>query len=339
MENLFEVFGLSSADEQVYRLLVEDHPLTFAAIAKTTKLTRANVERSVAALAERRLVERRGDAVEPVQPSTALEVLFLERRQQLELARAEAQRLAKKFYVAKRDDPRHSIEAVDGLSVTWTFEELQRAAVREIRGFDTPPYGGDPPDAPMIAIPTELELLAAGIRYRIVYDATALDFPGMVTSSLPELLVAGEEARVYSRLPMKLAIADDDVALIAVPAGDEVGETLVIRSAPVVLALSLLFDLVWERSASLHLDTQRRASPDAGENALTAEDRVLLGLLASGLKEAAIARHLGIALRTVGRRTQRLMTLLGAQTRFQAGVIAVERGWIRVGDDDAAASS
>ena len=41
-----------------------------------------------------------------------------------------------------------------------------------------------------------------------------------------------------------------------------------------------------------------------------------------------IARKLGISLRTVRRRMAELMSDLGADTRFQAGVEAVRRGWL-----------
>jgi len=56
--------------------------------------------------------------------------------------------------------------------------------------------------------------------------------------------------------------------------------------------------------------------------------RALLALLAAGLTDEAIARSLGISLRTVQRRIHDLMETLGATTRFQAGMAARERGWV-----------
>ena len=41
-----------------------------------------------------------------------------------------------------------------------------------------------------------------------------------------------------------------------------------------------------------------------------------------------VARTLGLSLRTVRRRVAALMTELGADSRFQAGVEAARRGWL-----------
>ena len=46
------------------------------------------------------------------------------------------------------------------------------------------------------------------------------------------------------------------------------------------------------------------------------------------MARTARLRKLGIGLRTVRRRIAELMTDLGVDTRFQAGVEAVRRGWL-----------
>ena len=54
----------------------------------------------------------------------------------------------------------------------------------------------------------------------------------------------------------------------------------------------------------------------------------LLEQLMAGATDEVIARKLGIGLRTVRRRIAALMIELGVDTRFQAGVEAVRRGWL-----------
>jgi DNA-binding NarL/FixJ family response regulator len=54
----------------------------------------------------------------------------------------------------------------------------------------------------------------------------------------------------------------------------------------------------------------------------------LLRQLAAGAKDEQIARTLGLSLRTVRRRVAGLLIELGVDTRFQAGVEAVRRGWL-----------
>jgi DNA-binding NarL/FixJ family response regulator len=60
--------------------------------------------------------------------------------------------------------------------------------------------------------------------------------------------------------------------------------------------------------------------------ALRSEQRQLLRLMAQGLPDAAIARRLSLGPRTLARRISDLYSLLGVDTRFQAGVTAERLG-------------
>ena len=62
---------------------------------------------------------------------------------------------------------------------------------------------------------------------------------------------------------------------------------------------------------------------------LALDDRTqLLELLAGGAKDEQIARTMGVSLRTVRRRIASLLAELGVDSRFQAGMEAVRRGWL-----------
>lgn len=60
----------------------------------------------------------------------------------------------------------------------------------------------------------------------------------------------------------------------------------------------------------------------------TAATQFLLGLMRTGATDRAIARELGVSLRTLHRRIARLQSLLGVQSRFQLGVLAAELEWL-----------
>ncbi|MFJ3231488.1 helix-turn-helix transcriptional regulator [Streptomyces sp. NPDC086787] len=62
--------------------------------------------------------------------------------------------------------------------------------------------------------------------------------------------------------------------------------------------------------------------------ALTGREREVLELLAAGHLDESIARQLNISVRTCRRVIAALMDRLEARSRFQAGVIAVARGWM-----------
>jgi DNA-binding NarL/FixJ family response regulator len=115
---------------------------------------------------------------------------------------------------------------------------------------------------------------------------------------------------------------------------DSADSALVIHSSSLLDTLSALFESVWANAVPVRFgDT---VPPEPGEAAGNGhrsgngadERRTLLGLLAAGLTDEAIGRQLGWHPRTVQRHVHRLMTELGAQTRFQAGLQAAHRGWL-----------
>jgi hypothetical protein len=104
--------------------------------------------------------------------------------------------------------------------------------------------------------------------------------------------------------------------------GEGVVDTaLVIHAPTVVSALVRMFDLLWAQAWPLPAWDRAVAWEPADPI-----DHELLALLATGMKDEAIARDLGISVRTLGRRVGRLLESLGATTRFQAGLQA---NWMR----------
>jgi DNA-binding NarL/FixJ family response regulator len=93
-----------------------------------------------------------------------------------------------------------------------------------------------------------------------------------------------------------------------------VGSALVVHRCSLVDVLVQMFLLLWDQ-----------ALPVVQESASDVDAR-LLTLLTAGLKDEAIARQLGLSGRTVRRRIAALMELVGARTRFQAGVYSARRG-------------
>ncbi|WP_161965200.1 helix-turn-helix transcriptional regulator [Ornithinimicrobium cerasi] len=92
------------------------------------------------------------------------------------------------------------------------------------------------------------------------------------------------------------------------------GDFLLLRTGPVVEVFVTLFEELW-----------RRAEPVLSRDA-AARDLKLLELLALGFKDEALARQLGLSLRTVRRRIAALMEEHGVDTRFQLGLAVAGRG-------------
>jgi hypothetical protein len=157
------------------------------------------------------------------------------------------------------------------------------------------------------------------VQWRVVYDRSAVDIPGRVTEII-ELVAAGERARVTPTLPFKLAVIDTHAAVLPVANGDVVDKVLLIRPSALLDVLRSTFELYWDKGIPFSPGGIYAAAADVDPN--------LLGLLAAGLTDESIARQLGLAPRTVQRRVRQLMDRCGAQTRFQAGVQAMRRGWL-----------
>ena len=123
---------------------------------------------------------------------------------------------------------------------------------------------------------------------------------------------------------------------------DELNETVIIDGRLVILAGDRragerTYSLITDRAAvlgvtSLFEAAWRSATDHALFDAQIAEIRGLapqvLDLLAQGVKDEAAARILGLGVRTYRRRVAELMTALGAESRFQAGVRAREIGLV-----------
>ncbi|MFI7357064.1 hypothetical protein ACIBTP_24380 [Streptomyces avidinii] len=164
-------------------------------------------------------------------------------------------------------------------------------------------------------------LLARGVAVRTVTDRRGTDFPDRA-KELIALTRLGLQARIGRCLPTDLVLVDRRTCLLPPPPGNDDGSggaALVFGESLLHRAALPLFESLWARATPV-------GSPGSP---LTSDERELLGLLASGLKDETIARRLGVHVHTARRRITRMLEELGADTRFQAGVQAAIRGWLQ----------
>lgn len=274
-----------------------------------------------------------------VPPDTALDALLLAREQVLAAARRRATELATRFHSGSSGRaPTELVEVVYGQpAVISAVEQLQRSARLEVCAADTPPYATALPaeSHPINAI--ELERLASGVAYRVIYDPRGLDRPGRL-ADLQAGIAAGEQARV-GEMPVKLVISDRSRALLPLHRQPtDFVSALRIEESTLVDALYELFQMCWDRAVPLpggdgHRRPAGPSAPGPAEpSAPGPAQRSLLPLLLAGLSDVAIARQLGWNERTVRRHVGRMLAELTAETRFQAGYQAVQRGWLGAED-------
>lgn len=259
-----------------------------------------------------------GDVWQAVAPDLAVEALIATREEQNRKARADVGPLME-LYLRNRDEELADnafVEVISGMSaVRELWHTLLRGARDEVCVLDQPPY--ITPLGQHVVL--EDETRERDVQWRVVYDRSAVDLPGRVAEII-DLVAAGERARVTPTLPFKLAVIDKHAAVLPVVNADVVDKVLLIRPSALLDVLRSTFELYWDKGIPFSPGGIYAAAADVDPN--------LLGLLAAGLTDESIARQLGLAPRTVQRRVRQLMDRCGAQTRFQAGVQAMRRGWL-----------
>ncbi|MFI5761332.1 helix-turn-helix domain-containing protein [Streptomyces sp. NPDC051563] len=321
--------GIDAFDEQVYRALLARQAAAPAELAGELGAGAERVARALDRMHDRGLVGRLSGPrrrYAAIDPQHAVEALIQERTVALGRVRSAAGELAGLFEAARRGDAKE-VEIVSGREALgrW-FVRLQQEARQQVRTLDRPPY------ALTTANPVEETAMRGGLTYRAVYAPEALEWPG-VLDDIRRLVAQGEQARVLPGLRIKLAIADDALALMPLSLDLTDVRAAVIRPSSLLDALTDYWRLCWTVATPLLApsgSTGPTGTTGSGEESGEPgeEDRLLLALLVSGLKDEAIARQLGWSVRTMRRRMSRLHDQLGAANRFQAGAIAARRGWI-----------
>ncbi|MET7297992.1 helix-turn-helix domain-containing protein [Embleya sp. NPDC005575] len=323
MENdelVFGAVGVAPFDERVYRTVLAGPPVTVRDLAERTGSGAERLHSALARLRGHGLVSRlsgRPTRWAAVSPTAALAALVRNAHADLGRVTETAAELEAVYRalgeVARPGEGVELLTSADELG-RW-FARLQQEATEELMSLDRPPY--------VLAHgnPLQHTLLGRGVRYRTIYAPESFEIPGNL-DDVTGLSQAGEEARVLAGIPLKMSVADRRIALLPLHLDSPITRSVVIRGTTLVDALVTLFERLWTQAVPLTAAGPEECDP------LDAEDRRILNLLLSGLKDETIARQLGTSTRSLRRRMRVLLDELGAENRFQAGVQAARRGWV-----------
>jgi len=319
-----EPLGLSEREDLVYLCLLESGDADARDLADELSMPIEEVLASLEVLTDRGLTHHeglRGQRYRVLSPDVALPELIRRRRLDLTRLQDEADRLSRRVAVAVSGTAGVVEPVIGAAAVHDTCTRVQRGARREVLMIDAPPYL----DSGIQPNPSEFDALAAGVSYRAIYHSDAVVTEG-AREAMRRYVAAGENARVNALAWPKMLVVDGSVAVVPESGTDPDPERrLLIRSSTVLDLLVSHFESLWERSTPVEAVGRNRPP---GPQEVSERDRELLTLMAGGLKDRAIARSLGVAERTVSRRIQELMRRLDADTRFRAGIRAVQEGWI-----------
>ncbi|HET6738205.1 MAG TPA: transcriptional regulator TrmB, partial [Kribbella sp.] len=288
----WEAVGLSGIDAQVYRQLLRDPGVGVGQHSEVLELPEDEIAAAIGRLVAAGLVRSGSEAAPaPVDPRSGLGMLVRERRAALDGVAAMTDQLAREFSAGQlQAEPSRLIEiAVGREAIEARIDDMLRGATEQAVGTDTPPYVADGSSQVSSA---ELGLLERGVRFRAIYAAEVLDHPGWV-ERLRSMAERGEQSRVLPQVPVKLLIVDGTTAMLPLAGGSSRSgqpRAVVVSDSALTSALQVLFDQLWGQATPLRL----AASADPNQT--------LINLLASGMKDEAIARQLGVSGRTLRRR-------------------------------------
>ncbi|WP_084696940.1 helix-turn-helix transcriptional regulator [Phycicoccus jejuensis] len=294
------------------------------------------VQRAVDALIDHGLVEVAADvgdssvrlrATNPVvrlaEMVAARERGLRDHEREVEQLRVMATTLVNEF---QADRERRAVTVLEHLTepaeIVARLEELYAHGDRELRIFVT---NRQQAEALEQAKASDLDLLRRGIRVRLLClesllnDRAHLEYMLWYTSQ-------GAEIRLVPTLPLRMILQDERVAVVAADGEDPSQGALILRGHGIVRALGALFERYWESGYSYASD--RGAAPATSSSELTPAQAEIVAMMARGSKDDAIARQLGVSVRTVRRMTSELVARLGVDSRFAFGVEAVRRGWV-----------
>jgi hypothetical protein len=318
------VLGFDPAQERLYRLLLRSPTMSLEQLSTATALPVDELRQHLVGLTDSGVVEVRDETVVVRPPHEALARLVGEEARRLESRGSEldvVRRLLPAFTAEHlgSSTPKGvevKMEIVEGADIVRLIRNLTATSTGDLLWLRPDPWN--------ITLTPALdawlkEVLLTGRRSRAIY-------PARVFEAAPDLIraraEAGEHVRILAEVPCRLGVMGTSAVIVEEHVDAPNNRRLVIRQHSMIRALTVLFESLWEKAMAV-------PGYDAHGDDVGAGDRsLLLGQLAGGAKDEQIARALGMSLRTVRRRVAELLDELGAQSRFQAGVEAVRRGWI-----------
>jgi DNA-binding CsgD family transcriptional regulator len=305
------VLGVGPQGEELYRHVLRAPGLTLAAHVAQLGWTDYEAEHAIEQLRARRLV-RVTDLGEVVadHPRAALERVVSAEEARLATRRQDLARVRDAIdgfvtdhragqEISSADQPVR--ERVDQAVFSSVYEHLMASTVGVIRQA-----AAGAPHAPD-DYPTVRQQLAAGREQRTLYLAEGLQEHA---ATLAEWAQLGEQQRVINGLPSEFIVFGEEVAIGSTEWGQPGGDYVVLRDPMVVAAFIALFDRLWSAAAR------------AGE---TDSSGALVEWMQQGLTDEAIARAMGVSLRTVRRRIAAMMSEHDVSTRFQLALRIAER--------------
>jgi sugar-specific transcriptional regulator TrmB/DNA-binding CsgD family transcriptional regulator len=328
--------GFSPNEERIYRALLSHPQADLATLAELVALDDQQVRLGLDALAEFGVIRLDTTGVTILPPSLSLGRLverteddLMARYRNVSGTRSELAAFDSSFHpVESLQVIDNGVERVEGLdAVRERIDELSffsRSSVYAIQ-----PGGPQSKAALEASRPLDLRAARRKIRMRVIHESSVLG-DELNRVHLRELMLLGAEARFNDGPLERMLILDEQVAVVPIEPGNSRRGALIVRHPGLLAGLLDLFNRTWTGAQEFPVDLDPEAAAEAVETheEITDQDRRVLVMLATGCTDETAAREVGVSVRHLRRRISRLMLLLNANSRFEAGVEAARRGWL-----------
>lgn len=330
---------LTELELLVYRYLLREGRLMPSDLARYFTANLSEIAAACGHLASMRLLVHESDgSLSGVSLDTARILLNHDLRREIDALEENLRRSDQKFALLARSLRRgtawHGIDGVQLITKDSLQQEIDAALLSCTEELlTTHPSAKVAASLLRATLPVELDVLRRGVRRRLIYQHNARASLELRSAAL-RLEENGAAVRTTSDSFDLIVITDRRRAVVKFTLPDsKLHDGAVITHPFMVSFICHVFERLWSGATAWESDGPA-ASKVFGEMKLA-----VLQLMASGLKDEAIAHRLGIAPRTCRRYIASIMEALGATSRVQAGVKIAKMGLIGPearGDSDTA---
>ena len=320
---------IAEIDLLLYESLIDAPGMTVYELARGLSRARADVCAAVERLTELGLIRQDSEgahqAVDPAlaesQALGAEEYELSTRRVAMEAKRSAIRQVGPQWAAAmRRNIAANAVDVVyDPEAIANVLMHYAETCVREV--LSVRPGRNPARSSDARSNSANAYTLKRGVKMRILYQQSAL----RDRSSRPylrDLAERGAQVRLANTLPGRSLVVDSEVALLPIPHRDLRSGLAVVREPNVVAWVEATFEQLWGESTPLDVAVGGKR----GEQPVDPTRAAILRLMGEGEKDEAISRKLSISVRTCRRHIADYMAQVGANSRFQAGVIAAREG-------------
>jgi len=273
LENLRKL-GLNNYEAKGYLALMERKSLTATQISVVSGIPRTKVydvteslmKKGLCSLVPGKINKYRASEIDAAVDRLLEEnqKVFIDRKEQIREASGNLKEQLSNMYrdTSENVDPFDYIEIIKEPNlIQKRFMQLVESAKEEILVFSKGPYSG-PRDKIEEQIDQEKDVLKHGISGRCIYEIpTDEDQKKWFFKLVGQAVNAGEEARVIDELPMKLAVFDTRIVLLALE--DPISRrpsftTQVIEHRSLAKGLTILFETLWAQAEDYNVLKNQR---------------------------------------------------------------------------------